>query len=78
MAEKKMYVQAGKAVTSKRGLLTEGMEVSEADFVGKGSFDAHVKKGRIGAKEVKADTEEKQPEVKSGDEPKAAPGGAKK
>lgn len=78
MADKKMYVQSGKAITSKRGLLSEGMEVSEADFVGKGSFEAHVKKGRIGAKEVVADTEEKEPEVKSGEEEKKAPGGAKK
>ncbi len=30
----KLYVQAGKSVTSKRGLLAEGTEVSEKDFSG--------------------------------------------
>ena len=34
MADKKLYVQSRKSVTSKRGLLPEGTEVFEEDFGG--------------------------------------------
>ena len=64
----KLYVQAGKSCTSKRGLLSKGAEVFETDFVGgKESIDALVKAEVIGEKKAKKEKVKKE-----------APTGAKK
>ncbi len=61
MADKKLYVQAGKSCTSKKGLLTEGTEVLESDFVGrKASIDGLVKAEVIGEKKAKKEVAKKE------------------
>ena len=68
MADKKLYVQSRKSVTSKRGLLPEGTEVAENDFGG----GADSIKGLI-AKEIigteKPGMVEEKPEVKVEEKP---------
>jgi len=45
----KNYVQAGKAVTSKRGILGEGVEVEVKDFVaGETAIKGLIKRGALG------------------------------
>lgn len=77
MADKKLYVQSRKSVTSKRGLLAEGTEVSADDFGGgEDSIKGLIAKGIIGTKklviveEAEVKVEEK-PEEKSDSKSKA-------
>ena len=71
MSDKKLYVQAGKSVTSKRGLLGEGSEVEEKDFTGgEDSIKGLLKKEVIGEK--KPDFRTKAEVVKEREENKKA------
>jgi hypothetical protein len=70
MADNKLYVQAGKSVTSKRGILGEGTEVSSKDFKGEKSVEALIARGTIGKE--KPDLRTKAEIVKEREEEKLA------
>lgn len=71
----KLFVQAGMSVTSKRGILNEGTEVSAKDFKGEKSVEALVERGTIGKE--KPDTRTKAEIAKAKEEKKLADKNAK-